>query len=236
LPLDKIACEKLLKEDAKKNIDVGAQILKEKYNIDGGKSRTFSGACTLAYQSTSYTGWNAALRGYNGWGCGEDKDGNKFVEQDKFVDEVNHRYEELKKLAPIVSSSETSGSGSSSTPKGNFNKVILNSEFNGDATSFNILNDDNLQIPEPLTERTLNLQVYSEGCDGKVFVTLYEDVFGPFNTLKKTFSGKGDSLNFRITSGLVTSGKSYYFSLGCFDSNLEKIGGDVTTESFAVVK
>jgi hypothetical protein len=40
----------------------------------------------------TYTGWNAALRAYNGWGCGSTADTD-------YVEKVNNLYNELKRLS-----------------------------------------------------------------------------------------------------------------------------------------
>jgi len=92
LPLDEAECKKKLIEDAQLNIDVGAKILKESYDTNK-KGRTFQG-CSL--KDITYYEWEAALRGYNGWGCGKDAAGNVFYAQDNYVEEVVNRYETLK--------------------------------------------------------------------------------------------------------------------------------------------
>lgn len=88
LPKDKTQCkEKLTK--AQTNIMIGSKILYEYYNTykDG---KQFIGACTPEYKSKHYSGWFAALRAYNGWGCNKD-----YPQQDRYVDEVMVRYEKL---------------------------------------------------------------------------------------------------------------------------------------------
>lgn len=89
LPKDLEECRKILIEDPEKNIEIGAKILKESYNAyeDG---RTFVEACSTEYQTKFYSGWDAALRGYNGWGCAPN--------HDTYVDDVNGIYNVLKDL------------------------------------------------------------------------------------------------------------------------------------------
>ena len=70
LPDEKTACKNELINNPEKNIQVGAQILEDSYNFYGIKGKQFSDACTEEYQQKTYFGWEAALRGYNGWGCG----------------------------------------------------------------------------------------------------------------------------------------------------------------------
>lgn len=89
LPKNLDECKKELFSNPEKNIEVGSRILRDMYNRykDG---RTFSGACSEEYQKKVYTGWQAALRGYNGWGCDENH-----PEQDMFVEQVVERYNKL---------------------------------------------------------------------------------------------------------------------------------------------
>jgi hypothetical protein len=91
LPTDITACKQELIDNPAKNIETGAKILKEKYeSFKAGK--VFIGCA----RTVNYIGWEAALRGYNGWGCGTDSSGKKIVEQDNFVEEVIRRTEILK--------------------------------------------------------------------------------------------------------------------------------------------
>ena len=97
LPADRAECKNVLITDTEKNVEIGAKILKENYDADNG-GKIFSDACTPEYQKKTYYGGDAALRGYNGWGCGKDKDGNEITDQDFYVDYVNGIYGELKKM------------------------------------------------------------------------------------------------------------------------------------------
>ena len=94
LPLGEEECKKKLIEDVQLNVNVGAKILKESYNTykDG---KIFQGCSN---RNILYSGWEAALRGYNGWGCGKDASGNVFYSQDNYVEEVMGRYEKLKEV------------------------------------------------------------------------------------------------------------------------------------------
>jgi len=83
LPLMDIdACKSILLSDNAQNINIGAQILKEAYRTSG---KSFS--CESVSQT--YTGWEAALRGYNGWGCTGDNN---------YVNNVESKYFELVNL------------------------------------------------------------------------------------------------------------------------------------------
>jgi len=88
LPSNKRKCERELLNNVQLNIEVGAKILRGKYEF--GKGGIEFRGCTKVI---SYSGWEAALRGYNGWGCNPDYPG-----QDNFVEEVMERYKELKKV------------------------------------------------------------------------------------------------------------------------------------------
>jgi hypothetical protein len=79
-------CVAILSTNERKNIDVGAHILKDKYNaFNKGKTYTCNGL------SHSYTGWEAALRGYNGWG-------GKNCGVPTYVEDVKYKYFELVSL------------------------------------------------------------------------------------------------------------------------------------------
>jgi len=101
LPTNKNTCKNNLLEDEELNIRVGAQHLRLKYSAykDG---LTFN--CPPIIET--YSGWEAALRGYNGWGCTGD---------DNYVENVKSKYFELLRLyggnlpvapAPSLSDSE----------------------------------------------------------------------------------------------------------------------------------
>jgi hypothetical protein len=102
---DKEKCKAQLTNNIQLNIDVGAQILKENYKVwkDG---KIFDGC---SQRNVNYTGWDAALRAYNGWGCGTDSEGNKIYSQDYFVEEINERATLLKKYANYAEKSSTTG-------------------------------------------------------------------------------------------------------------------------------
>jgi len=105
LPSNKTECKKQLIENVELNIEVGAKILKDSYNAYG-KGKIFNGCSN---RGINYTEWDAALRGYNGWGCGYDSKGNPYTAQDYYVDEVNERYEILKNLGNYVERETTTG-------------------------------------------------------------------------------------------------------------------------------
>jgi len=94
LPEDKEECKRELLGSPQLNIDVGAKILKNSYEAykDG---KIFQGC---SQRNVLYSGWEAALRGYNGWGCGKDESGSVFYSQDSYVEEVMERYEKLKEV------------------------------------------------------------------------------------------------------------------------------------------
>lgn len=102
---DKDNCKEQLISNVQLNIEVGAKILRESYEAskDG---RVFQGCIN---RNITYTGWEAALRGYNGWGCGKDSDGNPLFFQDSFVEEVIERADLLKKSASYIETNSTAG-------------------------------------------------------------------------------------------------------------------------------
>jgi hypothetical protein len=105
LPEDKTECKKQLIDNAGLNIEIGARILKDSYNAyHSGK--LFNGCSN---RGITYTDWDAALRGYNGWGCGYDAQGNPYTAQDSYVEEVNQRYELLNSLGNHLEKEITTG-------------------------------------------------------------------------------------------------------------------------------
>lgn len=105
LPSNEEECKKKLINDVQLNIDVGTKILKQSYNAykDGKVFQGCSG------RNITYYEWEAALRGYNGWGCGKDASGNIFYAQDNYVEDVIGRYEKLKEVGAYA---EAIGKGS----------------------------------------------------------------------------------------------------------------------------
>jgi len=93
LPADRDETVKILLENPEENLRVGVAILKAGYRTT---PRQFKNACTAEYKEKFYTEWEAAVRGYNGWGCGKDSDGNPIIAQDKYVKNVFDKVKELK--------------------------------------------------------------------------------------------------------------------------------------------
>ena len=73
-----------LLNDKELNIKVGAQVLKDKYN-----SYKVEEHLVVRHIVKTYSGWEAALRGYNGWGCTGDNN---------YVENVKSKYFELVRL------------------------------------------------------------------------------------------------------------------------------------------
>ncbi|MDD5700224.1 MAG: transglycosylase SLT domain-containing protein [Candidatus Nanoarchaeia archaeon] len=75
-----------------KNIQCGALILKSKYDLYSSGQKYPNNQEECQKFSTTYTGWDAALRGYIGYGCTNNPD----IDVISYVDEVNSRYNALK--------------------------------------------------------------------------------------------------------------------------------------------
>ena len=78
------------------NIQCGALILKQKYDTSSS-GKTY----TCGTFSATYSGWDAALRGYIGYGCTN----NPTIDATSYVSDVNSRYTALKN---IITSSQSS--------------------------------------------------------------------------------------------------------------------------------
>jgi len=82
-------CKEQLK-DPEINIKTGVLILLENYKSfkDG---RLFKEACSAEYKKKTYYGWQAALRGYNGWGCYS----GGGINSDLYVEKINKKFASL---------------------------------------------------------------------------------------------------------------------------------------------
>ncbi len=101
LPSDTSSCKSTLLNNPETNIKTAAQILREAYS-------TSSRAYTCGTIPHTYTKWEYALRGYNGWACTGD---------DNYVENIKTKYFELVQLynGNYNSGSSSSSSSSSST-------------------------------------------------------------------------------------------------------------------------
>lgn len=111
--------------DPEVNIKNGIKTLREKYDGLNGNCKKFSSACNSKYKQITYCGWDAAIRGYNGWGCNEN-----YPNQDYFVDEVMERYNQLKGNPPSQTTTQTTQQATSQTPSGT--KVSTGPAITGD--------------------------------------------------------------------------------------------------------
>lgn len=107
LPSNMNQCRRTLLNNPGKNIEVGTRVLKEKYNeFKDGAYKSWSyknvglfknnvNSCISKYSKyKEYREWDAALRGYNGWGCSKGSDVY-------FVENINSIYNHLlQKISP----------------------------------------------------------------------------------------------------------------------------------------
>jgi hypothetical protein len=105
LPSNKEDCKNQLISDLQLNINVGAQLLKKAYDTYGDSSKKsrydqlIKNYCKDSkYQKKylTYTGWSAALRGYNGLGCDTGADVN-------YVETVLQKYNKILEYGKINS-------------------------------------------------------------------------------------------------------------------------------------
>jgi len=97
LPKDQTECKYILINNADKNIEVGADILKGYYDLsDASYERKIKSVCkNEVYRDKylAYTGWAQALRLYNGPGC------NPVSARIIYVEEIYDLYNKLRALA-----------------------------------------------------------------------------------------------------------------------------------------
>jgi len=97
LPSDVEECKEQLK-DPEINIRVGIEILKGYYSEEPRRyvCSSFESKTSNQNEPTvdkSYSGWERALRNYNGWGCaGYRKDGSEIFADHDYVEKINNRY------------------------------------------------------------------------------------------------------------------------------------------------
>lgn len=197
LPIDTEDCESTLLINNKTNINVGAQILKKAY-------RTSSKSFICGAIAENYIGWEAALRGYNGWGC----TGNN-----NYVEDVEVKYLELVNLYNGVSSSTTA------------NETITN-----ETTS--IPEEDIFVIEPNLFQKIAGVKsVYYKYSSGWKW-TFYSDYSLWMNVDKTTVTSgeyKGDSPNAKNLK-IIESLKSANYSAG--KKILSKNDGTMVDGSF----
>lgn len=89
-------CKEQLK-DSETNVKTGISILLDSYRASS-KGRLFKEACSEEYQKKTYSGWEAALRGYNGWGCYS----GGGINSDLYVDKMVKKYIAAAKVAGVI--------------------------------------------------------------------------------------------------------------------------------------
>ncbi|MEK6913509.1 MAG: transglycosylase SLT domain-containing protein [Nanoarchaeota archaeon] len=99
LPSNIEECKKELMYNPEKNIEIGAKILKQYYDTFGEGKEFYK--CVKERKIVSYSGWEAALRAYNGGGMEKEKYLQGICPaylkgQEDFVEEVVRRYGVLK--------------------------------------------------------------------------------------------------------------------------------------------
>ncbi len=97
LSTDVETCKEYLKSNPEENIRIGISILRANYD-SYANGKTFK---SCGRGNIDYSGWDAALRAYNGWGCN-----SAYPDQDYFVDHVNNLYFQLKAQSSIIASNE----------------------------------------------------------------------------------------------------------------------------------
>ena len=111
LPSDKEECKDLLIADTSLNIKVGARIFKDKYTQ--GSIHYECEAFNSSKQNESavnktYTGWEAAVRRYNGGACaGYRRDGREIFADQNYVEEVMDKYKDIISRSASSSSSHS---------------------------------------------------------------------------------------------------------------------------------
>lgn len=87
LPLEIKICEEELKTNIETSIRVASIIFREKYNYFAKPEGKSYSLCDSTKPPKTYYGWQAALRGYNGWAVKYDKTG-KCITNDHYVEDV----------------------------------------------------------------------------------------------------------------------------------------------------
>ncbi|HLC77734.1 MAG TPA: transglycosylase SLT domain-containing protein [Candidatus Nanoarchaeia archaeon] len=103
-------CVQILLNDPTKNIDIGSKILKsyyrtspKRYKCGAFRSTDSNTGKTIQNEPAvdkEYTGWEHALRRYNGWGCaGYRSDGSEIFADQDYVEKIRDLYKKLVVLA-----------------------------------------------------------------------------------------------------------------------------------------
>ncbi|MFH1365277.1 MAG: transglycosylase SLT domain-containing protein [archaeon] len=216
LPSDKTKCKNELISNPLKNMEVGAQILSESYETY--KLGIIFNGCT---KSVKYTGWDAALRGYNGIGCGKDEKGNKLVAQDSFVEDINTRYIQLVNLGSTGVTSATSSA------------KVLASYSDSSKPPF-------VTISSLRDENNLEIKIKCPSCS-YVKYGFWTKLFG-FVGIPTDYEAS-NTLSTKNSEGIFSekvflskfdSSKDYYVRIFCYDKNDNLIINEFDIGSFKV--
>lgn len=111
LPITQADCVNILMNDPSENINVGAHILRDNYDSYSSTPKTLKCDAFKSVNSegqiiqdepavdVTYTGWENALRWYQGWGCARYKaDGSQVFSDHDYVEKIMERYDKLATL------------------------------------------------------------------------------------------------------------------------------------------
>jgi len=217
---------KLGETNAEKNIECGAMILKKKYNdfgegvkkswayINNNKFESIVDNCIISYPKyRNYDTWDAALRAYNGWGCGEGADTD-------YVEKVMAIYDKLKTEGfdineEITRIKETNKLYEDTLP--NKKNNLINYHPKKKSYKITSVNLEKINSPKSSPSK-VKLTVISD-CDNIKFDIISKnslwgyDLLYPDSSLVISQSITGDSII--LNGNMFESGKKYYAKTYC---------------------
>ena len=207
--------------DASTNINIGAQILKGYYDQYGSTGVNFHG-CNV---NTTYSGWKAAVRAYNGLGCNKN-----YPSQDLYVEKVFDLYSQFTYLDLFSSSSSTNQPQQTTPPESD-----LSSQNNYCTTispdiSYTTSNNPQTRIMKVVNSK-LDQTVTANSCWDSVY-SLYKLAGLDVNCVYSDSSGRSYDITYTSNSKDYTKtakiGTSPYIAASSpkTECNLNKVSGE----------
>ncbi|MCR4327104.1 MAG: transglycosylase SLT domain-containing protein [Nanoarchaeota archaeon] len=191
LPSNIAQCKEILLNNPVKNIEVGVQIL-VKYYQDSSQIKKYECDAFKSDKqdepsiSKTYSGWEGALRRYNGWGCARINNGEEVFADHDYVEKVVKEWNDFKSQKIL--------DGTQNPPE--FCPIITPSES---VSSLSIASEKVLQAAKELNGKVASRQEFSNCWDAASYV--YESAGVTWKCAYSDRSGK----TYNVGDGITTT-------------------------------